>query len=863
MPVDGPVQSAQGSIIAQAMYGGTATVSVYQGVAPSSLPQATLEEAQARLSLLPLDEAPEPTSLPPGSRVLFHPNPLFVGRADILKTLAGILKTKGTAAIGQVGVVTGLGGIGKTQLASEFVHRYGSYFAGGVFWLSFAEIDSIPNEVALCGERLGLGPGFSTLPIEDRVRMVLAAWQSPLPRLLVFDNCEEEGLLATWQPHTGGCRVLVTSRRSSWSPYLAVSALPLGLLPREESIRFLQKHRPDLRKEEAEAIARELGDLPLALSLAGCFLSQYRHVVTPSAYFEELRNTSLLAHPSLQGKGTSFSPTKHELHVGRTFALSFDKLDRNDPMDSLALSLLQRAACLAPGEPIPRDLLVATLRLPKGNLEATLRTEDALSRLTTLGLLQQESEGWLILHRLLHVFVTASGGGPKTQKDVEKSILAIATQITDRLDPRPLFLWQEHMRFVTDKAFDRADVKTGSLCGTLGRYLVLVGDYRGALKYSERCLVISERIFGPEHPEVANALSDLGQLLEATNRLVEAEPLMRRSLAIAENSLGPEHPNVASALRNLAGLLNATNRLAEAEPLLRRSLATTENSRDPEHPEVATALSDLGWLLKATNRLAEAEPLLRRAVAVAERGFGPEIITVATCLNNLSQLLQATNRLAEAEPLMRRALAIAENSLGPEHPVVASALGNLAQLLQATNQLAEAEPLMRRSLVIAENSLGPEHPNVATTLIRLAHLLRTNNRLVEAEPLMRRALSIAENSLGPKHTTVATCLNNLARLLQATNRLVEAEPLMRRSLAIVENSLGPEHPNIASALRNLAGLLQATNRQAEAEPLMRRASAIAENSLDTEYRQVAIISKNLDALVNDTNRLVDGEPLTP
>jgi tetratricopeptide (TPR) repeat protein len=100
-----------------------------------------------------------------------------------------------------------------------------------------------------------------------------------------------------------------------------------------------------------------------------------------------------------------------------------------------------------------------------------------------------------------------------------------------------------------------------------------------------RTLAIDEKGFGPEHPNVAMDLNNLAQLLQATNRLAEAEPLMRRALAIDEKSFGPEHPNVATALNNLAQLLQATNRLAEAEPLMRRALAIDEKSFGPEHPE--------------------------------------------------------------------------------------------------------------------------------------------------------------------------------------------------------------------------------------------------------------------------------------
>jgi hypothetical protein len=146
----------------------------------------------------------------------FRRNPLFVGRAADLQVLATALKGGETAAIGQTAAALGLGGIGKTQLAIEFVHRYGQFFAGGVFWLSFADPAAIPTEVSACGGpgALTLHPEFHTLPITDQVQLVQAAWQSPLPRLLVFDNCEDEALLAQWRPPQGGCRVLVTSRRA-------------------------------------------------------------------------------------------------------------------------------------------------------------------------------------------------------------------------------------------------------------------------------------------------------------------------------------------------------------------------------------------------------------------------------------------------------------------------------------------------------------------------------------------------------------------------------------------------------------------------------------------------------------------------
>jgi tetratricopeptide (TPR) repeat protein len=375
-----------------------------------------------------------------------------------------------------------------------------------------------------------------------------------------------------------------------------------------------------------------------------------------------------------------------------------------------------------------------------------------------------------------------------------------------------------------------------------------------------RGLEIDERIYGPDRPEVATDLNNLATLLYTTNRLDEAEPMMRRALEIDERSLGPDHPEIATFLNTLALLLKTTNRLDEAEPLYRRALAILEKSLGLNHPKIAKALNNLARLLQAANRLNEAEPLMRRALEIDEQSYGPDHPEVATNLNNLALLLKAANRLDEAEPLYRRALAILEKSLGLDHPLVSHALNNLARLLQDTNRLAEAEPMMRRALKIDETNYGPDHPQVAICLSIIAQLLKGSNRLDEAEALMRKAISILQKSHGGTHPDLATALINLAELLRDTNRLAEAEPLYRRALEIDEQSYGPDHPNVAHRLNNLAGLLRATSRLAEAEPLMRRALGIDERSLGLEHPNVLMDLNNLATMLQNMNRMAEAEP---
>lgn len=250
-------------------------------------PGDRLVAAQALLASMPLDDVPTPAPLPRGSRMPLSPNALFVGRDAQLRTLAAALQ-RGSSCV--IAAATGLGGVGKSQLAAEFAHRYGQYFAGGVFWLSFADPAGVLTEVAASGTGLGL-PGWEALPLPAQAARVRELWHAPLPRLLVFDNCEDEALLDAWRPTSGGARVLITSRRPYWDPTLGVQALPLDVLARPQSIALLRGFRPELPAAAADldALAAELGDLPLALHLAGSTLRRYAHALSPAQYLARLR----------------------------------------------------------------------------------------------------------------------------------------------------------------------------------------------------------------------------------------------------------------------------------------------------------------------------------------------------------------------------------------------------------------------------------------------------------------------------------------------------------------------------------------------------------------------------------------------
>ena len=95
---------------------------------------------------------------------------------------------------------------------------------------------------------------------------------------------------------------------------------------------------------------------------------------------------------------------------------------------------------------------------------------------------------------------------------------------------------------------------------------------------------------------MALRLGNLAELLLATERRAEAEPLLRRALAIDEASYGAQHPRIAGDLNSLAGLLKDTRGVEAAEPLVRRALAIDEESYGLQHPHVARDLHNIAVL---------------------------------------------------------------------------------------------------------------------------------------------------------------------------------------------------------------------------------------------------------------------------
>jgi len=612
-------------------------------------------------------------------------------------------------------VLYGLGGVGKTQLATEYAYRHANGYRIR-WWIPAEQPAAIPGHLVALACELGIPEQAEQT---ETVAALLAELGGRDDWLLVFDNAEDPHDLRPYWPSTdAGGRVLVTSRNPNWQP-LAVT-LPVDVLPRADAIAFLRR-RVGLDTEDADALAEALGDLPLALEQAAAYLQQ---TTTPPGEYLDLLATRARELFALGPPATS------EQTIATIWTVSTHQLRERTPA---AEDLLMLFAFLA-ADDIPRALPAQHPDQLPERLAATV--QDPLAYQQAIGALRrfslittsQDSEA-LSVHRLVQA-VTRQQLNPTQERDwVTAALRLLRAAFPDRhADPDT---WPDYARLlphvmaVTDHAsahgmeFD----KTAWLLREAGLYLWQRADHQQAQSLFERARAIFEARLGPDHPGTADNLNNLALVLRDQGDLQGARTLHERALAIREARLGPDHPTTADNLDNLALVLRHQGDLQGAHTLHERALAIREARLGPDHPTTAHSLNNLALVLRHQGDLQGARTLHERALAIYEARLGPDHPTTARGLNNLALVLHAWGDLQGAHTLHERALAIREARLGPDHPTTAHSLNNLALVLRHQGDLQGARTLYERALAIYEARLGPDHPDTVRIQQRLAALL--------------------------------------------------------------------------------------------------------------------------------------------
>jgi tetratricopeptide (TPR) repeat protein len=733
---------------------------------------------------LPLLAASAPrVALPTIWNIPYPRNPFFLGRDDELTQLRSRLRAGQATALSQPQAISGLGGIGKTQLALEYAYRYHQDYQE-VLWVRAESAEALISSYVAAASLLRL-PEYEAKEQEVIVQAVKTWLLSHRDWLLILDNADELTLLPDFLPPSRGGHLLLTTRAAA--PGRLAHRLEIATLLPEQGALFLLRRAtlaaPDAILEQASLqerelalqISQELGGLPLAIDQAGAYLEETGTNLADYWHLYQQNRATLLR----ERRGLV---TDHPSPVATTWSVSFQRVEERNPA---AADLLRLLAFLAP-DAIPEEVLTTGAShlgpvLAPVAAEALLLNQ-AIEVLRAYSLVQRDPKvKTLSVHRLV------------------QAVLQDTLSETERRS------WAERAMRAVNAAFPTAKHDTWAQCERL------LPQALALAQAIEQDQLISE--------QAGRLLHQTASYLHDRARYPEAEPLYQRALRIQEHELGLEHPHVAHILHDLAYLYRQRGKYAEAEPLYQRALCIREQQFGPEPSDVARSLTGLAHLYSEQGRYAEAEPLYQRSLNIWEQQFGSEHPDMARALNGLATLYLQQGRDAEAEPLYQHALHIWEQQFGPEDPYVAHILHNLAYLYRRRGKYAEAEPLYQRALRIRERQLGPEHPDVAFSLNGLANLYLAQGKYVEAELLYQRALHIREQILGPEHPQAAGTLHDLARLREVQGNSEEARSLYARALAVREKALGVQHPKTTQTRTRLIAVLHALGQHEEATQL--------------------------------------------
>jgi serine/threonine protein kinase/Tfp pilus assembly protein PilF len=368
---------------------------------------------------------------------------------------------------------------------------------------------------------------------------------------------------------------------------------------------------------------------------------------------------------------------------------------------------------------------------------------------------------------------------------------------------------------------DDPDVQA-RLRGVLARVYAGIGLFDKAEPLQRRALEQRRALYGPRHPDVAQAMDQLGAVLLNQSRFDEAEPLLKDALAQRRAFLGNSSAATAESLQHLATLYQERGRLDAAEPLFQEVVTIRRPIGGAGQQDLAEALNNLGLVVYLRGRYNEVEPLYREGLAIRVRYLGEDHPLTAQSLQNLAQLLQELGRYGEAEPLQRRALAVKRKALGDAHPSVTVSLNNLGSLLAIQlGRPDQAEPLFREALALDRKMFGEPHAYVAESLRNLGAALRLQGDFAGAEQHYRQALEMNRKLFGREHHRVALNLGGLGVVKHLEGDLAGATTLLREALDVFLRVQGERHRNAMLGAINLAKVLRDDGKTSEAEKLLR------------------------------------------
>jgi len=729
---------------------------------------ADLEEASRQIPSFPI------AYLKP--RALFHgsllPNNLpdrnlyFSGREGQLNELYTHFQSGGAGCKKQT--ITGLGGVGKTQTATEYAWRFISNYKDAV-WLVNAETEitafsdclGFAKSVGLLSENMDETKELTLKQLADHLKSWFAVNNS---WLFIFDNVEQSEVIT---PYTSGVQtghILITTRNRELKQGKSVGT---DLFTPDEAAQFMRarlRENADLLDNETAltALIERMNCFPLALEQAGAYMESTHRSSSDYLALLDKRGTlkTLAARQSM--------PTNYHLATIETLALSFDKLSES------ARQLLNLCTYMSPDR-IPLAFFLRQLeRLPnplQEDFDDDFAQDELVVELLKYSLAKRDGD-FLSIHRLVQEI------GRDQVNDSGTDWLGICVDVaTEDLQGMADYSSREkreqferivaHGAAIAGQAenthFDDEIKKaqTSRLYYLLGKGCTELAWYEQALEWYKRDLAIREIVLGKEHEHTALTYSCVAGVHFRQGNYLMALEWYQRALAIYEKVLGREHPSTAAIYSGIAGVYGNQGDNLKAQEWNQKALAIREKVQGKEHPDTAILY------------------------------------------NNIAENYRKQGNHTEALEWYQTALAIHEEVLGKEHPDTANTYHNIAAVYYDQDDYLKAQEWNQKALAIREKVLGMEHPDIANTYNSIAAVYYNQGDDSKALEFYQKALAIYEKVFSEENPDTAIIYNNIAGVYNSQRDYSKAFEWYEKSFRVLLHKLGDSHPNTKTIIRNL------------------------------------------------------------
>ncbi|MER7692849.1 tetratricopeptide repeat protein [Streptomyces sp. NPDC097610] len=729
----------------------------------------------------------------------------------------------GTVVLTQV--LSGGGGVGKTQLAAACATDALAEGTDLVVWAAATEVQQVITQYAQAATRIQL-PGTDGQDPEVDARTLLE-WLATTSRrwLVVLDDITDPAALQRWWPasRTGTGWVVATTRLND--AHLTGGGrtrVPIDVYTPDEARAYLHARLSGddmghLLDDHAPALAEALGHLPLALSHAAVYMiNEELDCATYLNLFTNRRTRLEQALPQTadtEGYGRQ---------ITTTLLLTLDAVHASDPA-GLTVPALRLAALLDPaGHPHalwttpPLLDYLTTHRSPTASDGATqerpVTADQAHTALRILHRYALLSCDIRVEPRAVRIHGLTARAVRETTPELD--LPHLATTAADALvhtwpepdHPHPDFaaVLRANTDALAEHSLDHLWHPQGHpVLYCAGTSLLRAGLNESAIAYWRHMTTKSKWLLGKSHADTLTARGNLAAAYRQAGRTGEAIELQERVVADSERALGEDHPDTLTARANLAFSYWQAGRTREAIVIEERVVADRERILGEDHPGTVMARGYLAASYRQAERTREAIVIEERVVADSERILGEDHPNTLMARGYLAASYRQAGRSGEAIVIEERVVADSERILGEDHPNTLMARGSLAASYRQAGRSGEAIVIEERVVTDFERIQGEDHPYTLTARGNLAASYRQAGRTDAAILIEERVVADRERILGENHPDTLTARANLAFSYWEVGRSGEAIVIEERVVADRERILGENHPRTASARKKL------------------------------------------------------------